>query len=81
VLEDVSAQFEQVRSLVLIGPSGSGKSTLLRIIAGLETANSGFVTLNGERLPHDEPSLLRYRRSVGVVFQATSSPISPRWRT
>ncbi len=70
VLEEVSARFEQVRSLVFIGPSGGGKSTLLRIIAGLETADSGHVSLDGERVPQEEPALRRYRRSVGVVFQA-----------
>jgi polar amino acid transport system ATP-binding protein len=70
VLEAISARFDAVRSLVLIGPSGGGKSTLLRFIAGLEKPESGTITLNGERLPADEPGRLRYRRTLGVVFQA-----------
>ncbi len=70
VLEGISARFEGVRSLVLIGPSGGGKSTLLRIIAGLEKPEAGRVTLNGEALPADEPGLRRYRSTIGVVFQA-----------
>jgi polar amino acid transport system ATP-binding protein len=61
---------EDVRSLVLIGPSGGGKSTLLRIIAGLETPDSGTVAINGKTVAFDERSLLLHRRNIGVVFQA-----------
>jgi polar amino acid transport system ATP-binding protein len=56
--------------MALIGPSGSGKTTLLRILAGLETPDTGEVQVNGERISFSEPALLRYRRTVGVVFQA-----------
>ena len=35
---------------VLLGPSGSGKSTLLNIIGGIDTPDSGFVSINGDRL-------------------------------
>jgi sulfate/thiosulfate transport system ATP-binding protein len=51
--------------VALLGPSGSGKSTLLRIIAGLETADSGTVELTGE----DATDLPVQRRGVGFVFQ------------
>src|SRR5205085_2568445 len=54
----------------LIGPSGGGKSTLLRIIAGLETPNSGNVSLNGHRIEFAEPALREHRLHLGVVFQA-----------
>jgi polar amino acid transport system ATP-binding protein len=65
-----SLSLEDVRSLVLIGPSGGGKSTLLRIIAGLETPDSGTVAINGKSVAFDERSLLLHRRNIGVVFQA-----------
>ena len=35
---------------VLLGPSGSGKSTLLNIIGGIDTPDSGFVSINGDKL-------------------------------
>jgi len=49
----------------LLGPSGSGKTTLLRIIAGLETPDSGRVLINGE----DVTRLPPYARRLGMVFQ------------
>jgi polar amino acid transport system ATP-binding protein len=69
-LDAVSLDLEKVHTLVLIGPSGGGKSTLLRIIAGLEFPDSGELEINDERLVFREESLLRYRRTVGTVFQA-----------
>jgi len=69
-LDDVSLEVQDIHSLVLIGPSGGGKTTLLRILAGLETPDSGEVELNGERIQYEQDSLLRHRRSVGMVFQA-----------
>jgi polar amino acid transport system ATP-binding protein len=70
VLDSVTARFDAVRSLVLIGPSGGGKSTLLRLVAGLETPDSGSVALNGEPLDFREEKLREHRRHLGVVFQA-----------
>lgn len=70
VLDEVSADFRDVRSLVFIGPSGGGKSTLLRIIAGLETPDSGALALDGAAVKFTEPELLAHRRGLGVVFQA-----------
>ena len=49
----------------LLGPSGGGKSTLLRIIAGLEDADSGTVTIEGNEATHLPPQ----KRNVGFVFQ------------
>jgi polar amino acid transport system ATP-binding protein len=69
-LQDVSLEINDVHSLVLIGPSGGGKTTLLRILAGLETPDAGEVQVNSETIDFHEPALLRYRRTVGVVFQA-----------
>lgn len=69
-LEEISLAVEKVRSLVLIGPSGGGKSTLLRVLGGLETPDRGTVAVNGNALSFHEDALARYRRTVGIVFQA-----------
>ena len=70
VLDGVSLAFDNVHSLVFIGPSGGGKSTLLRVMAGLQTPDSGALEINGEPVHFDEPSLHRHRRTIGVVFQS-----------
>jgi len=65
VLDDVSFSIAEGESLVLLGPSGSGKSTTLRLIAGLETPDTGEIFLRGKRIEH-----LRAReRNIGVIFQ------------
>src|SRR5262247_3899049 len=65
VLDDVSFSIGEGESLVLLGPSGSGKSTTLRLIAGLETPETGEIFLRGKRIEH-----LRAReRNIGVIFQ------------
>lgn len=64
-LDDVSLNFPSGELVALLGPSGCGKTTLLRIIAGLETADSGQVLLDG-----DDASRIHVReRQVGFVFQ------------
>lgn len=70
VLDDLTADFGELRSLALIGPSGGGKSTFLRIIAGLEIPESGELVLNDKTVPRDEKALRAYRSELGVVFQA-----------
>jgi sulfate transport system ATP-binding protein len=64
-LEDVSITVGDGDLTALLGPSGSGKSTLLRIIAGLETPDSGSVVIDGE----DVTSSPARTRGVGFVFQ------------
>ena len=56
---------------VLLGPSGSGKSTLLNIIGGIDTPDSGYVSINGDKLEDmSEKQLTMYRRRhLGYVFQ------------
>ena len=66
VLEDVSFDVREGESLVLLGASGSGKTTILRIIAGLETPDSGYVILHGQ----DVTDLPARERGVGVIFQS-----------
>lgn len=70
VLDSVSLSLEDVHALVLIGPSGGGKTTLLRILAGLETFDSGEVHINEHNLGHSESQLLGYRKRIGMVYQA-----------
>jgi sulfate transport system ATP-binding protein len=64
-LDEVSIDVESGSLTALLGPSGSGKSTLLRVIAGLETPDSGVVELDGE----DATPLSPQNRGVGFVFQ------------
>jgi spermidine/putrescine ABC transporter ATP-binding subunit len=54
--------------LTLLGSSGSGKTTLMRIVAGLETCDSGAVMLDGRDVTHEPPR----RRNLGMVFQQYS---------
>ncbi|RMD50738.1 MAG: ABC transporter ATP-binding protein [Candidatus Thermofonsia bacterium] len=65
VLKDVSFSLETGSILVLLGPSGCGKTTLLRIIAGLETADSGTVTFQGQEMA----GVPLHQRGFGMVFQ------------
>ena len=65
VLRDISLQIADGEFLTILGESGSGKTTLLRIIAGFESASSGEILMEGERLDLQPP----YRRRVNTVFQ------------
>ena len=69
-LRDVTLGVAQFQSLAIIGPSGGGKTTLLRIVAGLETPDSGQLAIDGEPIDFSEAALLAHRRSIGTVFQA-----------
>ena len=55
VLENIDLVLEGCEFVAFLGPSGSGKSTLLRIIAGLETADSGEVWLEDRRIDRLPP--------------------------
>jgi polar amino acid transport system ATP-binding protein len=70
VLDGLELETGEIGTLVLVGPSGGGKSTLLRILAGLDVPVAGSVAFDGVPLPTTEPELVRYRRTVGTVFQA-----------
>ena len=64
-LDDVSVTIPSGRLTALLGPSGGGKSTLLRVIAGLETADAGTVSIEGVEATNLPPQ----KRNVGFVFQ------------
>ena len=65
LLNDISFKLGEGETICLLGASGSGKSTLLRIIAGLESPDSGFVSFDGINLTAVPPHL----RDFGLVFQ------------
>lgn len=71
VLRGVSFDLERGEMLALTGESGSGKSTLLHLIGGLDTADSGVVSVDGTDLtPLDDAGRAALRRgTVGVIFQ------------
>lgn len=71
VLRGISFSVDKGDICVLLGPSGSGKSTLLNIIGGIDDADSGYVSIDGEKTRDmNEKSLTIYRRKhLGYVFQ------------
>ena len=64
-LEDVTVKLPTGQLTALLGPSGGGKSTLLRIIAGLDKADSGTISIEGTEATKLPPQ----KRNVGFVFQ------------
>ncbi|WP_327152780.1 amino acid ABC transporter ATP-binding protein [Nocardioides sp. Soil805] len=70
VLRDINLRVAAREVVVVVGPSGSGKSTLCRTINGLETIDSGTITIDGVLLPVEGRPLARVRADVGMVFQS-----------
>lgn len=71
VLKGIDIEIEKGEMCVLLGPSGSGKSTLLNIIGGIDEADEGYISINGEKTANmNEKGLTNYRRKhLGYVFQ------------
>ena len=80
ILKGIDLEVARGEVVCILGPSGSGKSTLLRIMDGLESANSGTVTINGLSMVHPSANRLpgslgrfrpkdRLRAGVAIVFQ------------
>lgn len=71
VLKGIDIEIEKGEFCVLLGPSGSGKSTLLNIIGGIDAADEGYISINGEKTADmNEKALTLYRRKhFGYIFQ------------
>lgn len=65
VLEDISLSVKAGEIVVVFGPSGTGKTVLLRIVAGVQEADAGQVTIDGEDMTDASPDA----RNVGMAFQ------------
>ena len=66
ILSSFNVTIREKEILAIVGPSGGGKTTLLRMLAGLETIDSGEIYYNGNLVPLDE---LEKRPLLGFVFQ------------
>lgn len=71
MLKGIDIEIEKGEFCVLLGPSGSGKSTLLNIIGGIDAADEGYISINGEKTADmNEKALTLYRRKhLGYIFQ------------
>ncbi len=72
ILKGIDLEIPRGQFAAIMGPSGSGKSTLLGLLAGLDTATSGSILLDGQQivgLSEDKLAIVRGRK-IGFVFQA-----------
>jgi len=71
LFHDVTFRLEEYDRLALVGPNGAGKTTLLNMLGGMDTATSGTIMLDGDRVSaYNKKQLTRYRRyDIGFVFQ------------
>src|SRR5437667_337094 len=72
ILKGIDFSIPKGQFVAIMGSSGSGKSTLLGLVAGLDTASSGEIWLDGEeitKLPEDKLAVMRGRK-IGFVFQS-----------
>ena len=69
VINDVSFEVAEGELVCLLGPSGCGKTTILRLIAGLETAESGIVKINKKVVSSKDQFIPPHQRDIGLLFQ------------
>ena len=70
VLKDINLHINEKEIYGIIGQSGAGKSTLLRCINGLETYESGTITVDGTTVDvTDKQALRQLRKNMGMIFQ------------
>lgn len=71
VLRGIDCSIDKGEICVMLGPSGSGKSTLLNIIGGIDSPDSGYIAINGEKMADmSEKQMTLYRRKhLGYIFQ------------
>ena len=72
VLKGLDLEIERGEFCVLLGPSGSGKSTLLNIIGGIDGADEGSITIDGEQLEDTVPE-----KAFGLHFPDVQSDSEP----
>lgn len=70
VLKGISLDVKVGEVVVILGPSGCGKSTLLRCLNGLESIDSGTISLNQQILNHPKTDWADVRQKIGMVFQS-----------
>ncbi|MEP9375117.1 ABC transporter ATP-binding protein [Aquabacter sp. CN5-332] len=72
VLNSISLSVEEGHTLALLGPSGCGKTTMLRCLAGLETADEGYIEIAGKVVfdSAKKINLMPEARQLGIVFQS-----------
>ena len=66
IFDKYNLTVEEGKILAIVGPSGGGKTTLLRMLAGLETIDSGQIIYENEEIPLDQ---MESRNLLGFVFQ------------
>ena len=69
ILDQLTLSIPDHKIIAFLGPSGSGKSTLLRLLAGLESFESGKIQLNDHVITENTQNLETYRKEIGFVFQ------------
>lgn len=67
ILKDINIDVDGYKSIAIIGASGCGKSTLLRLISGIESPDSGNISINGYDISLDTKR--EFQKHIGYVFQ------------